>query len=130
MCNDFVGAVLLHAPGIPRRRFRPLGICADLAVQFVSYRSPHDAAEAAPLVPPFAVRETVDRPDRVAAGEVRNPGLLDGVFPCLSGHLAQVGEKTFRITDWRQRACRLRCTDALRPFLAGWEGGIVKLLHR
>jgi len=81
-------------------------------------------------MPPLAMRETVDRPDRVAAGEVRDPGLLDGIFPCLTGHLAQFGAKTFRLTDWRPRACHLPCTDALRPFFAGWAGEIVRLLHR
>jgi len=65
------------------------------------------------FVPLFAVCETVDRSDRVAAGEVRDPGLLNSVFPCLTGHLAQFGEKTFRLADWRQRACHLPCTDAL-----------------
>jgi hypothetical protein len=44
--------------------------------------------------------------------------------------LAQFGEKAFRLTDWRQRACHLPCTDALRPFFAGWVGEIVRLLHR
>jgi len=111
--------VLLHAPRIPRRRFRPLGIRADRVGQFVDHRSPTNAAEALLLVPPLAVRETVDRPDRVAAGEVCDPGLLDGILPCLTGHLAQFGEKPFRLTDWRQRTCHLPCTDTLRPFLAG-----------
>jgi hypothetical protein len=82
------------------------------------------------FMPPFAGRETVDRPDRGAATEVRDPGLLDGILPCRTGHLARFGEETFRLTDWRQCACHLPCTDALRRFLAGEVGGIVELLHR
>ena len=53
--------------------------------------APLDAAEAVPLVPPLAMREAVDRPNWV--GEVRDPGLLNSIFPCLTGHLAQFAKR-------------------------------------